>query len=62
MTTITLTEFEALLEEAADHTEREVSINSPLFVTQGLAYLEQLMIERNITKVVNDEEDHHQGV
>lgn len=58
MTTITLTEFEALLEEAADHTEREVSIDSPLFVSRGLEILEQLLAARNITEVI-DEEDRH---
>lgn len=58
MTTITLTEFEALLEEAADLTEREVSINDPLFVSRGLEILEQLLAARNITEVI-DEEDRH---
>ena len=57
MATITLDEYEALLDEAAERAAATVGYDSTLFVNQALTERDRLIAERNITEIAH--EAHH---
>lgn len=54
MATITLDEYEALLDEAGQRAAATVGYDSTLFVTQALAERDRLIAERNITEIAHE--------